>query len=1583
MEISETDFFIFFNFNDKNLIKGNIEENQNIINSFETYKKINNLDYYYFVKKFSNFIISFFNKLIEETNKLEICFIHYCLSKIRNIKLYGNIDNNLIIKFNNFYYKYFFILYDNNFYLQYNQDLKQIKNKNNLLNHWYYNGIFEDRVASLKYIYSIFDFKFYSKIYPDLKNNGIITNNSLFTHYIKYGFKEKRLINYYNEIKNFDIDFYRKCYNIDNKGDFQIIEDYIYNYSNLGDNKKINEKRFINQNLFMVNKEINKKLIKILNTELRELEDLKFCKHIIQGKKYFSNLNSFLEENKNLINIKDKLNTILNNNDDLSLNEIYNLFDKEIKNIENNDNEKNVKNNNNEKIYTENKNDIKKNVKNNDNKDNIKNNDNKENNINYDIFYKLNKNLVDNELNKIEKSYSFENIEKVYNIFLKNEVIFIKTFEEFLEKEKISLEYFNLFQPDFKINIKENYNEFLNLYLNKNENGFIFNQEDFYKKYRHFDLNFFKKFNNNIENQNEINCQVNYHINFENNRLIGSIYDFCHIYKNYKVDKNNFEIEKLIEYHNVKITENYISIDTLKGLYQDFDFDFYNNIYNLNIENEFDALKHYHFLGKKEGKLCNYNSSNNKNRFNFKKYYDEINENKKDKYNKKNKLWCNLYCHDIILFNEIYEKIIKNITKFFNVIVTYSNGNKIPDYDFIYLKIPEKGLYIGSIFFTVAYFLDNNIDYTHLLFLDPNIKKSLRNQYFKKILENFDFNNLNDNIGIYTLNILKKSNDNWETYSHHMNNMIKKLNLPHFNNLYPEENVYILQKELVEYIYDNRFNLYQKLNDRESFDYVWFINKYDIYKELSYAECYNFYKKKNLLGSNFILNKKLDNFHIEETFKLIILGVCKLLNKRIKILKNIKIKKIEKKNLESIKNLDQNNEDNKICIFHCGNISIFDYLIKRFPVLKNFYLLITYYNKLFTDKLKDYNFKKYKLLKVDNIGMDCGPMLISIKYLLNNNNLYNKNTIFYKIHTKNIDDWRDSLISKMLEFNDFDLYKKKPYIFGDNKYVYSDIKGVDKININKIVKRNNICKNIDDFYDNYYEEYVSGNTENKFTDLIPSLNFYKNYEPDLKWVIDMEHWEKYGIKEFHRKSNVNYIKKYKKFNNYFIAGTIFGFNQKYLELFKNYNLDHEYSILEPGYVSNSTLTKLHAWEYYFGLLPFLNDGLIIGVDEKKISIYKNKLCSKKMKYSVINVPFKKSDIAIFLILPGEKPDSGGYRTILKYINYLNNNNYSLDIYFGISWNDNELYSNVEKLNDDGIPCCDNWLDPKNYNIIFELINNIKKYNIIDEKKNNFYLGLKCQRNYKILIANAWQIADAVYKNKDNSDKLFYLIQDREELFYPDNPEMQKDVVKTYKKEYYYYCITQYLGDYFKKTYNLKNVRDSYMGVDIKIYKNLNLNREKSVVIPYYKDIKKGRKPHLVKKIIKILSENNIKCYVYPYDIEKEDDNQNIINLGIQTEKGLNELYNKHKVGIIFSNTNPSRLGFEMYASGIHVIEYESEFTKYDMPDKYFEKIKDENNIVETVNKLFEKKYDNGFLKNIDINKDYKNFLNYIEENLDI
>ena len=56
------------------------------------------------------------------------------------------------------------------------------------------------------------------------------------------------------------------------------------------------------------------------------------------------------------------------------------------------------------------------------------------------------------------------------------------------------------------------------------------------------------------------------------------------------------------------------------------------------------------------------------------------------------------------------------------------------------------------------------------------------------------------------------------------------------------------------------------------------------------------------------------------------------------------------------------------------------------------------------------------------------------------------------------------------------------------------------------------------------------------------------------------------------------------------------------------------------------------------------------------------------------------------------------------------------------------------------------------------------------------------------------------------------------------------------------------------------------------------------------------------------------------------------NLNIIPIEKCNELYNRCKVGVCMSASNPSRIPFEMMAAGLPVVEMYKENNIYDMPD---------------------------------------------------
>ena len=255
---------------------------------------------------------------------------------------------------------------------------------------------------------------------------------------------------------------------------------------------------------------------------------------------------------------------------------------------------------------------------------------------------------------------------------------------------------------------------------------------------------------------------------------------------------------------------------------------------------------------------------------------------------KNNKLLAHLHCYDIDKFNEYFGEYINKIMKHFSVVVTYSIGETIPDLNIYVLKIFNKGMDIGAKFCFTKFINDNNIKYSHCLYLHSKSNKMKRELYFNNILKNLDdtVKNLKEDLGIITFNILINDHEDWGRNSFHMNNIIKYMKLPNYNNMFPEGNIYILHYELSNYMFDNRLNIYKRLNYKNSFDYSWFINYYDC-KNLTYEEAHNKYNNEKLYGNNFSTNlgwKGLADCMIEHTFERLPFGVSKLLNKKIKII---------------------------------------------------------------------------------------------------------------------------------------------------------------------------------------------------------------------------------------------------------------------------------------------------------------------------------------------------------------------------------------------------------------------------------------------------------------------------------------------------------------------------------------------------------------------------------------------------------------------------------------------------------------------------------------------------------------------------
>jgi len=265
-----------------------------------------------------------------------------------------------------------------------------------------------------------------------------------------------------------------------------------------------------------------------------------------------------------------------------------------------------------------------------------------------------------------------------------------------------------------------------------------------------------------------------------------------------------------------------------------------------------------------------------------------------------------------------------------------------------------------------------------------------------------------------------------------------------------------------------------------------------------------------------------------ETLFLIIILVVSILS--------LNLKKLPKSTF-----LSEKSDNGVALIMHVGNMKVFQDIFIDYPNFFNNQNIDIYFT---CNNKKDYylltdTFPDQKVILCDkNKGMDIGPFLIVLKYLIENDLYYN---YYIKIHTKSDPRWRNQLLKPM--------YYKLPYflnhtsndieMYGCSSWTINHNFTMNYIYVLNILKRN-------------YPEYVSTFLE------------YCTNEKQLNC------------------KNIPF----------FVAGTIFVFNNKYFDILKKIkNIDYEFDILETGYVvnNNNNPKKTHAWEYLFGYLVYLNN----------------------------------------------------------------------------------------------------------------------------------------------------------------------------------------------------------------------------------------------------------------------------------------------------------------------------------------------------------------------------------------------------------
>ena len=270
------------------------------------------------------------------------------------------------------------------------------------------------------------------------------------------------------------------------------------------------------------------------------------------------------------------------------------------------------------------------------------------------------------------------------------------------------------------------------------------------------------------------------------------------------------------------------------------------------------------------------------------------------------------------------------------------------------------------------------------------------------------------------------------------------------------------------------------------------------------------------------------------------------------------------------------------------------------------------------------------------------------------------------------------------------------------------------------------------------------------------------------------------------------------------------------------------------------------------------------------------------------------------VIPHPGKGSGGHRTIIQNVNALLRAGYECDIF----------------VEDDGVSTSD---------IVRRKIN--EWYEPCDA---GIFVGFDFKKDYDLLFATGWQTIDFVKKLP--AKKKAYFIQDYEPWFFPMG-DQYLITENSYKYGFLPVTIGKWLAHKMDSEFNTPAEYFDF-GADLNVYKHLDNVEKENAICYVYQPEKPRRCDYIGLKALKLIKalRPDVKIYLYGSELVTRPIDFECENLHINPVEECNKLYNKCKVGICLSASNPSRIPFEMMAAGLPVVELYKENNLYDLPD---------------------------------------------------
>lgn len=269
-------------------------------------------------------------------------------------------------------------------------------------------------------------------------------------------------------------------------------------------------------------------------------------------------------------------------------------------------------------------------------------------------------------------------------------------------------------------------------------------------------------------------------------------------------------------------------------------------------------------------------------------------------------------------------------------------------------------------------------------------------------------------------------------------------------------------------------------------------------------------------------------------------------------------------------------------------------------------------------------------------------------------------------------------------------------------------------------------------------------------------------------------------------------------------------------------------------------------------------------------------------------------------LPTLSKGSGGLNTIFRNAEYLVECGYSCDFFFPPS-------SGLVTTEEETKRRLRSWFD-------------------YSYESNIYLYATDADDRYDLIIATFWETAPLVAMQKCRNKA--YFIQDWEPSFYP-----VSDAYFLAMQSYELGLTPITIGRWLAVKASQACGRGAFYTdfcADLSIYSDLHMDKEEAICAIYQPE-KPRRGSKTLIEALRIVKQLNPELTIYLYGSSSHCPETDFINLGILSKAECNRLYNRCKVGISISSTNPSRIPFEMMAAGLPVVDLAGENTSFDFP----------------------------------------------------